>query len=104
MIVSRRVFWVKTENTSTVDVAVYEYAAYTGIHKQSFAVKPGEWTYIEYLVKIDQAMIDGNNRAVTVVPPGTGDFWLDDFKCELATGTVTLATKEYSGEKSAVFW
>ncbi len=95
-------FWVKTENTSTVDVAVYEYAAYTGIHKQSFAVKPGEWTFIEYLVKIDQAMIDGNNRAVTIVPPGTGDFWLDDFKCELATGTVTLATKEYSGEKQKV--
>ena len=95
-------FWIKPETSTTVEVGVYEHMALSGIHMESFSVTPGEWNYIEYLVTVDQAMIDGNNRAVTIVPSGKDPYYLDDFKCELATGSVTVATKEYNGEKQKV--
>ncbi len=95
-------FWIKPETSTTVEVGVYEHMALSGIHMDSFSVTPGEWNYIEYYVMIDQEMIDGNNRAVTIVPSGKDPYYLDDFKCELAAGGLTLATKEYSGEKQKV--
>jgi len=95
-------FWIKPETSTSISVGVYEHKALSGIHMESFSVTPGEWNYIEYYVTVDQAMIDGNNRAVTIVPSGKDPYYLDDFKCELATGSVTVATKEYNGEKQKV--
>ena len=95
-------FWIKTETAESVSVGVYEHMALSGLYMESFSITPGEWNYIEYYVLVDQAMIEGNNRAVTVVPSGKDPYWLDDFKCELSTGDVYFASKEYSGEKAKI--
>lgn len=95
-------FWIKSATAEYVTVGVYEHKALSGVHTEIFKITPGEWNYIEYVVTVDQEMIDGNIRAITVVPSGKDDYWLDDFKSELLTGSVTLGTKEYNGEKPKI--
>ncbi len=95
-------FWIKTVSDQTVNVGVYEKTALSGVNVQTFSVTPGEWNYIEYAVTVDQAMIDGNIRAITVVPTSNGDYWLDDFKTQYLTGGATFATKEYNGDKPKI--
>ncbi|MBR2043760.1 MAG: DNRLRE domain-containing protein [Clostridia bacterium] len=93
-------FWIKTELDSMVSVGAYEHKALSGVHTEAFSVKPGEWNYVEYILTVDQAMIDGNNRAITVVPNKNGNYYLDAFKVEILSGGFGVVSKEYDGEEA----